>query len=343
MGCLKKLLRAVALLYLLGLAAAWLSLRLIGEGSPVTGSALFLPVYSWILPAIALGLAGLLFDGTTTLVMCTVVAGFAWVGMGLRMNKADSRRDGDLVLVSANLGMVAPAKTLQPFVKRQNPDVICVQEAYGRLAELQEAFPEYEARSVDQFPILSRFPIVSERVIEMQEANRRQPCAARYEIEYHGQRIAIFNVHLPTPRSELKEVWQNPRMLQPWWLDPEEQRLRRGIVAAWRERSDRLEQLHQILQAEKLPFIVVGDFNMPSLGAGYAKITRNLQDAFLVGGRGVGWTFPSDRLPPLQQLSPWLRIDYQFASRDWQVCESEVEAKRPAQHLGMAARYRLAK
>ncbi len=340
-GCPRMLLRALVFLYLGSLTAGLLAMRFIGEAGLLTGSALFLPPWIWILPAAPLALAGLFVDRKLALLMAAIFIAYAWLYLGCQWNPQPAARPGDLSVVSCNLGMDLPASDLQPFVRRQDADIVCVQEAYGRVAEMKRAFPGYEARAIDQFPILSRFPIVAQRVIELQAGPRREPCAARYEIDFRGQRIAVYNVHLPTPRLELKEVWARPRLILPWLPGAKDRARHRALSAGWKDRAARLRELDALLRTEPLPAIVAGDFNMPAHGAGYARFTTFLRDAFTERGRGYGWTFPSDRVGRLADFAPWLRIDYQFVSAEWEVTAAAVEPPRVSQHLATAARYRL--
>lgn len=338
---MKRFFRCLALFYLLGLGLLLLALRWLGEGSIYTGPTLFLPAVVWILPGLGLALVATLFDLRMAVILWFVVLWFGWSYLGFQWHRPLAAEAGDLTVVSCNLGLDLPTSALVPFVLQENPDLIAIQEAYGRQGELRRQFPGYEVRTVDQFHLLSRFPIRKVRVVELQEAQRREPYAARFEIDVRGRKIAFYNVHLPTPRKLFSELRENPRLFLPTRLSEQEKDLRSRQRKIWAERAAQIQELAAVMKSERLPMIAGGDFNMPMRGTGYARFTSFLSDSFARRGRGFGWTFPCDRPPPWEQFMPWLRLDYQFASDEWRICEALIEPKRQAQHLATAARYRL--
>jgi endonuclease/exonuclease/phosphatase family metal-dependent hydrolase len=70
------------------------------------------------------------------------------------------------------------------------------------------------------------------------------------------------------------------------------------------------------------PTIIMGDWNMKPGSRGWRKLTDTLQDAWLIGGKGVGYTFPSFR--------PRSRLDYIFVSHDLKIVDAEVITKMQA-------------
>ena len=78
-----------------------------------------------------------------------------------------------------------------------------------------------------------------------------------------------------------------------------------------------VNQLHK----DSHPAIVMGDWNMKPGSRGWRKIARETQDAWHIAGKGRGYTYPS--------LRPRIRLDYIFASRNFQIVEAEVLTQMP--------------
>jgi endonuclease/exonuclease/phosphatase family metal-dependent hydrolase len=112
----------------------------------------------------------------------------------------------------------------------------------------------------------------------------------------------------------------------------------------WKEQRVVLDGLMKRIEAETLPTLVLGDWNLPDFGPRYRRLTRNLQDAHLVGGKGFGHTFPGD-LPHWAAFGqPWMRIDYVLTDKKhWRVEECRVQTASEAalsQHRALLVRLR---
>ncbi len=79
------------------------------------------------------------------------------------------------------------------------------------------------------------------------------------------------------------------------------------------------------------PIILLGDWNMKPGSKGWRKLTGQFQDAWHIGGKGQGCTYPSPR--------PRLRLDYIFARHDFKIADAEVVTKMPvaSDHLPVTA------
>jgi endonuclease/exonuclease/phosphatase family metal-dependent hydrolase len=101
--------------------------------------------------------------------------------------------------------------------------------------------------------------------------------------------------------------------------------------------------LTDVLQQEKQPFLVAGDFNTPANGYIWDLLRANLSDVFHAKGRGYGFTLPGDTKNPLSFFGPWLRVDYLFSGKSWRSHWCRVESSQPAQHLAVVAKFELEK
>ena len=337
---MKVFLRGLSAVYLLLLALSLTGMRFIGEHHVLTATLLFLPLVVWIFPAAGLLLLGAIWDRFLSLVLAGLMAWYGFFFMAPEFNDWIDRKEGDLTLLSCNLGRDS-LDGLQRFVGSEDPDVIALQEVNNRRAEVRQGFSGYKFSGIDQFPLLSRYPILEGRSISLGVKNRRDPCAGRYEVDYNGRRIVIFNVHLPTPRRLLASAWQQPRVLLPEIFVKEYPELCKRVVRGWEDRVSQIDELISILKKERHPVIVAGDFNMPAHGTSYPKMANFMIDAFTVRGRGFGFTFPGNAKLPESIIAPWLRLDYQFVSPEWSTGYFGLEPTRGAQHRATVARFRL--
>ena len=89
--------------------------------------------------------------------------------------------------------------------------------------------------------------------------------------------------------------------------------------------KDELRQnLIQHLKKETRPFLVAGDFNMPSSAYIHGLFASEFNDVFAAKGRGYGYTFPGRSWNPLSFFGHWLRIDYIFAGPTWEPTDCVV-------------------
>lgn len=337
---MKAFLRWISVVYLLLLALSLAGMRFVGEHHVLPATLLFLPPVVWILPAAGLLIFGAIWDRSLSLLLAGLIAWYGFFFMAPEFNNWIDRKEGDLTLLSCNVGQDS-LDDLRQFAGREDPDVIALQEVNNRKAEVCRVFSGYRFSGIDQFPLLSKYPILEGRPVSLGVRNRREPCAGRFEVDYNGRRIVIFNVHLPTPRWLLATVWQQPRALLPEIFAKQYPDLCKRVVRGWEDRVSQIDELIGILKNERHPLIVVGDFNMPPHGTSYPKMVNFMIDAFTVRGRGFGFTFPGDVKSPESIIAPWIRLDYQFVGPEWSTNYFRLEPATGAQHRATVARFRL--
>ena len=336
-------------LWLMALVLRWVVLRWIGEANPLTAFLLYLPPSVWYLPGVVLGLPALVlrWRAASLLMAAGFAIGVGEFGLPFRSSPAPipvhSRRPDHLVVLTNNRGQHA-GHSLRPFKNWIEPDVMVFQESSARASSyLQD--PGYaemtHGQSVGEFTVLSRYPVAPGELLTLagEAGGAPLPYAARFELDWHGRKVAVYAVHLPSPRGPLLAM-RGGAFLYGLPLPWEEWRKRGAAVGAfWRQHLRMAEVLGERLAQEALPCLVVGDFNAPDLGRVHRLLSRRLQDAHEEAGQGTGFTFPGATRNPLSLGGPWLRLDYIFCDRpSWQVEECWTEQDRPSQHRAVAAR-----
>jgi endonuclease/exonuclease/phosphatase (EEP) superfamily protein YafD len=295
------------------------------------------PIQVCLVPLVFLTPVCLLFR--RGLVLWHLLAAFLLIFcyMRFRWSSIPAFRSSEVRAVTFNYGESNRAQFLG-FLTAEKPDLLVMQDARGRAADLVKLFPDMYGVDLDQFAFLSKFPIQEAAIVESVKV-QGQSVMARYEVMIQGRRVAVYSVHLPTPRQQLARFLGGRRILGDF-VGHGYQRALYGNYRDWlRERMQLAHTVARVLADEKLPMIVGGDFNTPDHGYIYHLFAGEMTDAFAHAGRGWGLTFPGSTHNPISFFGPWLRIDYFFAGHGWNVLECRPEPGGKSQHKAVFARF----
>lgn len=334
------------LLLLLTLLATW-----IGENNITLAFWLYLPRVFVLLPLPFLFLITLFINRWFALLQLVAGWVFFTFGMGYEWRGKSTEpfsQPNDTSMITAltyNRGQHAN-QSLQPFIDLTNPDIIALQESPGRakgyLADTDYSQFKY-ASSVGEHTLLSKFPIVSEKLIHLGGHLQDNTPASRFEIDFHGKQVAVYSVHFITVRETLLYYRRGAFLYGVLGIIPGTpfHRKMEANQHFWNERILTAMALKKVIDQEKLPTLIVGDFNAPAGGYIHRRMKRGLQDSHETAGKGFGYSFPGATRNPLSLGGPWVRIDYIFASKHWNIISSLTEEKRPSQHRAVATKLRL--
>lgn len=345
----RRMSQALSLLAVAFTVGMWIFLNFVGYHNPASAFLLFLPAWIWSIPVLLVLPLALILDpkksGILILVVGLLYLGplLGWQGSGATATSADGS-GGTLRVMTYNRGQ-HQGTSLQPFKLTHQPDVLALQDAGRRTGAYQNADGYQEFTHVDgvgEFVLLSKHPILRKDLLvytQNGDITRQAAVAARFEIEMATQRVAIYSVHLPTPRPMLQSerwggfLWGVLGLPGTAWA---KKRLSRQEY--WDGKLSLATQLAEAIGKESLPCIVVGDFNTPALGTVYRTFAGSLQDSHQAAGSGYGYTFPGVTRNPAAFQQPWLRLDYIFADkRHWKVVSHVTEPDRGSQHRAVFA------
>jgi endonuclease/exonuclease/phosphatase (EEP) superfamily protein YafD len=263
------------------------------------------------------------------------------MGLAWQVTQPKPRPGQQRLTVLANNRGEDNRQSFTGFVREQNPDLLVLQED-GRADAFRAAYPGFFAESQARYTLVSRFPIKSSGLLELPSA-MPEVVAAWFEIEYAGRSVMVYNIHLPTPRAELRELRGRGLLLALLPFTPGRLAAKRALVQApWDRRLKIVQELEQTLARETRPYILAGDFNAPSWGLVHRRIAGHAIDTFAEAGRGFGFTFPGETRNPLTAFGPWLRIDYVFGSQHFRPLSALAEPRRTSQHRCTVATLELA-
>lgn len=209
------------------------------------------------------------------------------------------------------------------------PDILCLQEFYtnddpkltNNIAAIQQrlGYPHYYFTSDKThwdtwhygIILFSRYPLVQARKIPCGYSQAGSGSSIlEADVLVHGDTVRIYTAQLrsymfnPAELSQLNAIkslnGNGPQLPAARSLV---YKMRHTLTA----RAEQVQVLHDLASGSPYPVIVCGDMNDTPVSYTYYKLSRQLQDAFLKKGSGMGRT--------LSFLSPTLRIDYILAHR----------------------------
>ncbi len=234
------------------------------------------------------------------------------------------------------------------FIRSEHPDIICLQEFYtGRNSEFsperisnlfretpyQHVHYSYQTGKNTGYGIatFSRFPIKEKGKIQFENSGN---LAIFTDIDINGNLIRVYNNHL----QSIKLKSNNYAFIDSLKLKYNEQQMREiqeisgKIKKAFITRSKQAERVSEHISTSPFPVIVCGDFNDTPVSYTYRKMRRDLNDAFVTAGKGLGTTYLG--WPPF-------RIDYIFYSKEFTAMEFEKVEAKLSDHYPILVRLKL--
>lgn len=237
-----------------------------------------------------------------------------------------------------------------PWVKRLRPDLVALTDVRGRegirLGDPATAGLPFLLR-IGEHVLASRYPFSGSQIVRptlpaASSVRVHYLPAARFQVEAPGGPVAVYVVHLRSPRDALSKYRQARFWRWTWTGVPTGVHAGNTLSYYWEEQRLMLDALTAAFRAETLPVLVLGDWNLPDFGPRYRDLTRHLWDAHREAGRGYGYTFPGDVTVPGAFGQPWMRIDYVLTDRQhWEILDSQVQSPfHTSQHRGLFTRLR---
>ncbi|RYF85091.1 MAG: endonuclease/exonuclease/phosphatase [Chitinophagaceae bacterium] len=238
-------------------------------------------------------------------------------------------------------------------LKEQNADVLCLQEFftstdsiyYNNLAYVMKeiGYPYYYYAWMNDGDrqwfgnaIFSRLPLVDSGKIYFPHAKFPETLL-HVDVKFGNDTVRIYTTHLQSLQFR-KEDFQNIEEIKDEQRDIFQNS--KGIFSKVRSammlRKGQADMIKEVLSNDPYPFVLTGDFNDVPNSYAYATIKGgDLQDVFLKKGFGVGRTFTN--------ISPTLRIDYIFATKDFEIEQFNRIAKNYSDHYMLVADLKLKK
>jgi endonuclease/exonuclease/phosphatase (EEP) superfamily protein YafD len=229
-------------------------------------------------------------------------------------------------------GYNARLDQVETWLRETDADIVLLQEipeyyANNTGTDLSDLYPYQlsQPKTVRRWGnlILSRFPILTAQDLPGDGV----PAQQRFAVDFEGQTLAIYNVHLAMPVGQRRL----PAALDNFVLQA-------AVSYSDSARNGEIHRLLDRLDSEVFPYIVAGDFNMSEHAVIYTVIDERMNDAFREMGTGWGGSWPVqivDELPPY--LPPLLRVDYIWHSAQFRTIEAYRGPELGSDHLPFVA------
>jgi endonuclease/exonuclease/phosphatase family metal-dependent hydrolase len=242
------------------------------------------------------------------------------------------------------------------FLKRQDADIVCLQEFFESNKPQFTANIEFMKKElgtpyhyfVDDYRqskklyevgpvIFSRFPILETGRHEyVHNSLKAVESLISTDLRINDDTIRIYTTHLQSVlfrKKELRDI-EKIKNVEDSLLFASRSIINK-LKQAYAFRGGQAELVRKELDACPHPLIMCGDFNDVPNSYTYFHIKGSLQDAFLKRGFGIGRTFTS--------LSPTLRIDYMLSSTDFHVLQCKKVELPYSDHYPVIADFVLSK
>jgi len=338
---LRRGMLALNLAYALILALILALLEWRAESHWFLSFALFIPPQMWLLPIALLAPLTFLFQPRWCLLHlgCIVLVLFVYMDPQLAGSKKPT---GPVITILTNNRGQDNKQSPSNYVEAQKPDIIVYQEA-GKEAAYAKAYPNMHVRGLDEFTLISRFPILKAEILPIQGLNYH-PLVMRAVLDWEGKDLVIYNIHLSSPRDELQPMAMGGMLSvlfgrKGGYGDT----LKTKSDNFWKHQQAMAAEIAKRAKAETAPTIIAGDFNVPNHGMIYGMFRKDFTEAFEEVGGGYGLNFPGFTRNPLTGFGPWLRLDNIFSNGQLRPLECEAEPGRRSQHRSMVATLELKK
>lgn len=332
-------LSALTVLYCVGLIGILYGLEYHAESHPFLSTGMYLPPWGWLLPLVLLAPPCALFYARLLIPQALCVPLVIFGFMDVRWHGPQIPLGPTVKIVTNNIGQ-AKELGFKAFADLQNADIIALQDAWSRYGpKFAEAFPGRYIVVKDQFTLISKYPIRAADAFPWEDPlDNRQRVAAWFEVDVKGQPLLIFTVHMPTPRDQInamKGLGAFSALLGREGGHGDA--VRDENLKFFRHQHELAKKIVERTHSAKVPFIVCGDFNVPTHGKIYRLYRDNWIEAFNERGHGVGATFPGGA-----KIPAWVRLDNIYCSKNGLIpIHAEVEGNRAGQHLCMSATFEI--
>jgi vancomycin resistance protein VanJ len=289
------------------------------------------------LPLLILFPIALLSDGKSALRLAPLVLiALLWFAPYYLPKQPAVVNGSALKLVTFNVWGDNPRlEDVEQWLRETHADVILLQEipeqySTDGLPGLRDIYPYQMVQSLDMREwgnaILSRYPFGETENFDLEGDGT--PSHQRVTLDWGGQLIAIYNIHLVMPigdQAHLSFPINNPFL---------------NLALKYDDtlRNYEIDQLLTRLETETYPFIVGGDFNTSDQSMIYHRIAAYMRDTFREVGSGFGGSWPlplAGEFPSF--IPPLFRVDYIWHSDHFTAVSAEQGPPLGSDHLAVVA------
>ncbi|MDT0554451.1 endonuclease/exonuclease/phosphatase family protein [Patiriisocius hiemis] len=213
---------------------------------------------------------------------------------------------------------------LSLLLEEQAPDVICIQEYYKKTHLNLAAYPYQYIYYKDEnanmgHAIVSKYPFSDKGSLDFHKTFNN---GLFVDVVKNNDTIRVYNIHL-------QSLGISPTVTSIQKGDKE--RLRKRLARTFVKQQEQLELIASHKENTKHPIIITGDFNNTPFSYTYHALQKDMNDAFVERGSGLGTTFKFDGYP--------MRIDYMLSSKSLDVINFTTIKESFSDHYPLVATF----
>jgi endonuclease/exonuclease/phosphatase family metal-dependent hydrolase len=243
-------------------------------------------------------------------------------------------------------------KKMLEQLKKQDADVLCLQEFhtstrqeyYNNIEPIQKelGYPYfyfvYDLDGDDMFYssiIFSRYPIVDTGMIRYPRPTLPE-VLMHADIKVGADTVRVYTTHLQSVQLGMKDYERIGKIKSGEdSLVSNSRNILSKVKKGFSYRSIQADIIAEVMGDSPHPVLFCADLNDVPNSYTYFTVRRNMQDAFLKKGFGIGRTFSG--------LSPTLRIDYIFADQNFKIKQFARKVKKLSDHYMLVTDVQLKK
>ena len=225
-------------------------------------------------------------------------------------------------------------------VKTQNPDVICFQEFYTRFKGTYNTIdslkkilntnyyyfkPTMESKTeAIGLAIFSKYPIKNSGEIIFENGAGNE--SIYVDLNVNGKDLRVYNIHLQSISFDKEDYTYLEKVTKEMVVEKgSSKRILKMLRDAFKKRSAQVDLMKEHMGTCKTPYIIAGDFNDTPASYAVTKITKSLNNAFIIKGSGLGRTYNGE--------FPNFQIDYIATTKDIEVTNYRIVKAKLSDHF----------
>ena len=214
-------------------------------------------------------------------------------------------------------------KSIEKFIKKKNPEIICFQE-FDKV--LSPEFKDYSYKYFHSFGsninrgscIYSKFPILKRGKINFDNSNHG---GIYIDIKKGRDTLKIINIHFESIGLSRKDTL---------FVERDFFSLNNKIQKTFNKQKIQASKISDFLSKIEIPAIICSDLNNNAFSIPYKKMSIEKKDAFVEAGNGFGHTYFFGFFP--------LRIDYILVDKSLKVLSFSTFEENLSDHKPIMAK-----
>ena len=214
-------------------------------------------------------------------------------------------------------------KSIEKFIKKKNPEIICFQE-FDKV--LSPEFKDYPYKYFHSFGsninrgscIYSKFPILKKGKINFDNSNHG---GIYIDIKKGRDTLKIINIHFESIGLSRKDTL---------FVERDFFSLNNKIQKTFNKQKIQASKISDFLSKIEIPAIICSDLNNNAFSIPYKKMSIEKKDAFVEAGNGFGHTYFFGFFP--------LRIDYILVDKSLKVLSFSTFEENLSDHKPIMAK-----